>query len=156
MKKGRQRLNVAFPLFIPISGIDGNENGYKQEGCKGLDQPTDLTCLLFCQIPFRRIVIHGLCLCKGFALRLVEVSYLSGLSETSEIQMIWACSMFPLILYVSIGKLIKGEITVDEMGYFIVSAYSFPIIEKLLTNDGLIIVPIIGSSLVSKFVMIGK
>ena len=126
MKKGRQRLNVAFPLFIPISGIDGNENGYKQEGC------------------------------KGFALRLVEVSYLSGLSETSESQMIWACSMFPLILYISIGELIKGEIIVDEMGYFIVSAYSFPIIEKLLTNDGMIIVPIIGSSLVSKFVMIGK
>ncbi len=95
-------------------------------------------------------------MCKGFALRLVEVSYLSGLSETSEIQMIWACSMFPLILYVSIGKLIKGEIIVDEMGYFIVSAYSFPIIEKLLTNDGLIIVPIIASSLVNKFVMIGK
>jgi len=64
--------------------------------------------------------------------------------------------MFPLILYVSIGKLIKGEIIVDEMGHFIVSAYSFPIIEKLLTNDGMIIVPIIGSSLVSKFTMIGK
>ena len=70
--------------------------------------------------------------------------------------MIWACSMFPLILYVSIRKLIKGEIIVDEMGHFIVSVYSFPIIEKLLTNDGMIIVPIIGSSLVSKFVMIGK
>ena len=42
------------------------------------------------------------------------------------------------------------------MGHFIVSAYSFPIIEKLLTNDGLIIVPIIGRSLVSKFVMIGN
>ncbi len=95
-------------------------------------------------------------MCKGFALRLVEVSYLSGLSETSEIQMIWACSMFPLILYVSIGELIKGEIIVDEMGHFIISAYSFPIIEKLLTNDGMIIVPIIGSSLVNKFVMIGK
>lgn len=37
--------------------------------------------------------------------------------------MIWACSMFPLILYVSIGELIKGEIIVDEMGHFIVSAY---------------------------------
>ena len=70
--------------------------------------------------------------------------------------MIWACSMFPLILYVSIGELIKGEIIVDEIGHFIVSAYSFPIIEKLLTNDGMIIVPIIASSLVSKFVMIGK
>ena len=70
--------------------------------------------------------------------------------------MIWACSMFPLILYISIGELIKGEIIVDEIGHFIVSAYSFPIIEKLLTNDGMIIVPIIASSLVSKFVMIGK
>jgi len=76
VKKGRQRLNVAFPLFIPISGIDGNENGYKQEGC------------------------------KGFALRLVEVSYHSGLSETSEIQ--------------NIGQSSQNQ---------------RPIIENLLTND---------------------